>query len=81
MTQDYGVAAIFLGKGVYGIHQSGKWYTNKNIDQMLPERHIAKKVRNAKEKHHLKGLAKRTAENEGRFDDSLRRMIDALKSE
>ena len=44
MTQDYGVAAMILGKGAYGIHQSGKWYTNENIDQMLMERHLAKKT-------------------------------------
>ena len=42
VTQDYGVAAMILGKGAYGIHQSGKWYTNENIDQMLMERHMAK---------------------------------------
>ena len=44
VTQDYGVAAIILGKGAYGIHQSGKWYTDENIDRMLMERHISKKV-------------------------------------
>ncbi|MDE6233918.1 MAG: DUF188 domain-containing protein, partial [Lachnospiraceae bacterium] len=32
VTQDYGVAAMALGKGAYVIHQSGKWYTNDNID-------------------------------------------------
>ena len=35
VSQDYGVAAMALGKGAYAIHQSGKWYTNENIDQML----------------------------------------------
>ena len=45
VTQDYGVAAMILGKGAYGIHQSGKWYTNENIDQMLIERHLSKKAR------------------------------------
>ena len=43
VTQDYGVAAMILGKGAYGIHQSGKWYTDENIDQMLIERYLAKK--------------------------------------
>lgn len=81
VTQDYGVAAMILGKGAYGIHQSGKWYTNENIDQMLLERHMAKKARNAKKKHHLKGSAKRTAEDDQRFEDSLRRLIDSIKSE
>lgn len=81
VTQDYGVAAMILGKGAYGIHQSGKWYTNENIDQMLLERHMAKKARNAKKKHHLKGSAKRTAEDDQHFEDSLRRLIDFIKSE
>ena len=38
VSQDYGVAAMALGKGAYAIHQSGKWYTDDNIDQMLMER-------------------------------------------
>ena len=33
-----------LGKGAFAIHQSGKWYTNDNIDQMLMERHLNKKA-------------------------------------
>lgn len=32
------VVAMALRKGAYAIHQSGKWYTNDNIDQMLMER-------------------------------------------
>ena len=32
-----------LGKGAFCIHQSGRWYTNDNIDQMLMERHLAEK--------------------------------------
>ncbi len=75
VTQDYGVAAMILGKGAYGIHQSGKWYTNENIDRMLMERHISKKVRRSKSKHHLKGPAKRTAEDDIRFEESLERLI------
>ena len=43
VSQDYGVAAMALGKGAYAIHQSGKWYTNDNINQMLMERHLNKK--------------------------------------
>ena len=76
VTQDYGVAAMALGKGAHGIHQSGKWYTDENIDQMLMERHLAKKARRATKKHHLKGPSKRTEENDKRFEESLRRMIE-----
>ena len=75
VTQDYGVAAMALGKGCYAIHQSGKWYTNENIDQMLMERHLAKKARRATKKHHLKGPAKRIPEDDLRFEESFEKMI------
>jgi uncharacterized protein YaiI (UPF0178 family) len=75
ISQDYGVAAMALGKGCFAIHQSGKWYTNENIDQMLMERHLAKKARRATKKHHLKGPAKRTPEDDLRFEESFEKMI------
>lgn len=75
VTQDYGVAAMILGKGAYGIHQSGKWYTNENIDQMLMERHLSKKARMGKGKHHLKGPRKRMEEDDRRFEMSLEQLI------
>ena len=76
VTQDYGVAAMILAKGAFGIHQSGKWYTNENIDQMLMERHLAKKARNAKKRNHLKGPTKRTTEDDVRFEVSLKKIIE-----
>ena len=79
VTQDYGVAAMILGKGAYGIHQSGKWYTNENIDQMLMERHMAKKARRASSKHHMKGPAKRTEEDDVRFRKSFEKLIRKVK--
>lgn len=51
VSQDYGVAAMALGKGAFAIHQSGKWYTNDNIDQMLMERHLNKKARRSSHKN------------------------------
>lgn len=75
VTQDYGVAAMALGKRCFCIHQSGKWYTNENIDQMLMERHLAKKARRSSKKHHLKGPAKRTVEDDLRFEESFEKMI------
>lgn len=80
VTQDYGVAAMALGKGAYAIHQSGRWYTNENIDQMLMERHLSKKARMGKGKHHLKGPAKRTSEDDARFEASLLRLLDQVVS-
>ena len=75
VSQDYGVAAMALGKGAYAIHQSVKWYTNENIDQMLMERHLNKKARRASQKNHLKGPKKRTAEDDEHFRESFEKMI------
>lgn len=76
VTQDYGVAAMALGKRAYAIHQSGKWYTNENIDQMLMERHLARKSRMGKGKHHLKGPAKRAEADNKRFEESFTRLLN-----
>ncbi len=77
VTQDYGVAALALGKGAYAIHQSGRWYTNENIDQLLMERHMAKEARRASKKNHMKGPKKRTVEDDERFEASFRKLIES----
>ena len=74
ITQDYGVAALALGKGAKAIHQSGRQYTDENIDGLLMERHLAKKARRSG-KHHLKGPARRTEEDDRRFAESFEHMI------
>ena len=74
VTQDYGVAALALGKGAKAIHQSGRRYTDENIDILLMERHMAQKARRSG-KHHLKGPAKRTAEDDAHFAQSFEQMI------
>ena len=75
VTQDYGVAAMALGKRAFCIHQSGRWYTDENIDELLMERHLVKKARRANSKAHLKGPKKRTAEDDAHFSASLARLI------
>ena len=75
VLQDYGVAAMALGKGAYAIHQSGKWYTNENIDRMLMERHLNKKARRASGKNHIKGPKKRTNEDDERFAQSFEKLV------
>lgn len=75
VTQDYGVAAMALGKGAYCIHQSGRWYTNNNIDELLMQRHVTKKAKRSFRKNHLKGPAKRTAEDDVRFAESFEKII------
>lgn len=77
VTQDYGVAAMALGKGCRCIHQSGRWYTDENIDRMLLERHLAKKARRSSRKNHWRGPARRTEEDDRRFEASFERMLRA----
>ena len=81
VTQDYGVAAMALGKGAYAIHQSGRQYTDENIDRMLMERHLAKKARTGRGKHHLRGPAKRTAQDDERFAVAFTELMDRRLSE
>ena len=64
----------------YAIHQSGKWYTNENIDQMLMERHLNKKARRSSHKNHMKGPRKRTEEDDARFAQSFEKLILMAKS-
>lgn len=81
VTQDYGVAAMALGKGAYGIHQSGKWYTQENIGGLLMDRHLAQKARRSHSKHHLKGPRKRTPEDDAVFAASLEQLMDRIEQE
>lgn len=78
VTQDYGVAALALGKGAYCIHQSGKIFTNDNIDGLLMDRHLAKKMRMSNSKHHIKGPKKRIKEDNIRFELSFRKLISEV---
>ena len=80
VTQDYGVAAMALGKGAHPIHQSGMWFTDQNIDALLAERHMHKKARMSNAKHHLKGPKKRTQEDDARFSESLERLIQTISA-
>lgn len=79
ITQDYGVAALALGKGALAVHQSGKCFTDDNIGGLLMDRHLAKKARRSG-KHHLKGPAKRTEEDDRRFAESFERLIVELET-
>ena len=81
ITQDYGLAALALGKGALAIHQSGRRYTDENIGGLLMDRHLAKKARRSG-KYHMKGPAKRKAEDDGSFAESFEALLlEALAAE
>ena len=78
VTQDYGVAAMVLTKGGFCIHQSGRIFTDDNIDGLLMDRHLAKKARMSNSKHHIKGPKKRTNDDDKRFEEAFEKLIAEL---
>lgn len=78
VTQDYGVAALALGKRAYAVHQNGWQYTDENIDRLLMERHVMKKARRASAKFHGKGPHKRTAADDEKFAQKFERLLQLV---
>jgi uncharacterized protein YaiI (UPF0178 family) len=74
VTQDYGVAAMVLPKGVKVIDQNGRLYTNENIDKLLFERFLGQKVRRAGAR--TSGPRKRTKEDDIYFEEALDLMLN-----
>ena len=75
VTQDFGLAAMVLGKGARAINQNGMVYTNGNIDKLLMERHISAKVRRGGGR--TKGPQKRTKEDNERFEAAFVKLLDS----
>ena len=75
VTQDYGLAAMALGKGAKVINQNGMLYTNDNIDKLLMERHIGAKVQRGGGR--TKGPAKRIKEDNERFEAEFAKLLDS----
>jgi uncharacterized protein YaiI (UPF0178 family) len=69
ITQDYGLAALILGKGAKALNQNGLIYTNDNIDNLLFTRHVSRKERMAGNR--TKGPKKRTHQNDLDFINSF----------
>lgn len=74
VTQDYGVAAMALGKRAYAINQNGLIYTTENIDRLLFERHIGKKVRRSGGR--TGSIKKRTTDDDERFCKNFISLIE-----
>ena len=81
ISQDYGVAAMALGKGAYAISNSGLIYTNENIERLLFERFLGKKQRNSpKKRAHFNAIKKRCPEDDENFEKALREIIKVLEN-
>lgn len=73
VTQDYGVAAMSLGRGARALNQDGLVFGEDNMDRLLFERALGQKIRRAG------GRAgknrRRTRADDESFERALERMI------
>lgn len=73
VTQDYGLASLVLGKATV-LHHTGKEYTADNIETLLAQRFIGKKMRQAGKR--TKGPKPFTEEQREIFREKLIRMLE-----
>ena len=74
VSQDYGVAAICLGKKANVLSPKGYIYNNENIGNMLEQRHINQKIRRGGGK--TPNAKKRTIEDDKRLHRNLVYLIN-----
>ena len=74
VTQDYGLAAMVIGKGARAVNQNGLVFTDENIDKLLMERHIGGKIR--RDGGRTKVPAKRTKDNDARFEAAFEQLLN-----
>ena len=76
VTQDYGVAAMALGKRAYAMNQNGFIYNDNNIDQLLFERELLSRQRRM---GRFSGkIKKRTKSDNEKFEINFRRLINEV---
>ncbi len=73
VTQDFGLAAMVIGKGAKAVNQNGLIFTDENMDRLLMERHIGQKIRRGGGR--ARGPSKRTKDDDARFEASFLRML------
>jgi uncharacterized protein YaiI (UPF0178 family) len=74
VTQDWGLAAMLLGKGVVCLSPDGREYRNDSIDFLLETREAMAKFRRGGGK--TKGPKKRTPDDNGRFYRTFIELIE-----
>lgn len=73
ITQDYGLAALVLPKGVRVLHHLGYEYTKETIDGLLEQRYFSAKIR--KSGGHTKGPKPFTKEDSEAFKKVLTTLL------
>ncbi len=78
VTQDYGVAAMSLGRGAKALNQNGLVYDGGNMDRLLFERALGQKIRRAGGKFG-KNRKREKADDEA-FRTAFVRLLDETES-
>ncbi len=79
VTQDWGLAAMIVGKQAKCLNPNGREYHSENIDFLLEEREIKAKYRRSGGR--TKGPKKRATQKDANFFEALEKMIVEDSSE
>jgi uncharacterized protein len=74
ITQDWGLAAMVLGKPAYCLSPIGREYRTDNIEFLMEEREVKAKLRRSGGR--TKGPAKRTGRDDQNFATGLQQILD-----
>jgi uncharacterized protein YaiI (UPF0178 family) len=75
VTQDFGLAAMVLGKGAKVLNQNGLIFTDDNIDKLLMDRHVGQKIR--RKGGRTKGPRKRTKDDDIKFEAAFIGLLES----
>jgi uncharacterized protein len=76
VTQDWGLAAMVLGKKARCLNPSGRQYRSETIEFLLEEREVKAKLRRGGGR--TKGPRKRTGEEDDKFESCLEGLLSRL---
>jgi len=76
VTQDWGLAAMLLGKGVRCLNPDGRKFSTTNIEFLLEEREAKAKFRRGGGR--TKGPKKRIPEDDRKFEECLQEILFSL---
>lgn len=74
VTQDFGVAALAIGKGARAVNQNGLCYSERNMDRLLFERHLNQKIRRSGGR--TSPMRKRTRQDDEAFERTFAAFLD-----
>ena len=78
VTQDWGLAAIVLGKGARSLSPAGREFRQERIEFLLEERDVKAKFR--RKGGRTRGPRKRRSEDDQKFEACLERVISQQKT-